>query len=219
MEESTIPLPPLLRLALTYAPQPSHDLFASLFALDTKFAGIIRQSREPILAQMRLAWWRETLGKPAGERPASDPLLASLARWEGEEAALCDLAEGWEQLLAEPVFGEKEIEAFATARGECFAAIARLSGQNDYANIARTAGKVWALADLAQGLSDSHERAAVHAIMNHLELPGQRLPRTLRPLTILAGLARRSIAGGEGTALLSKPTDMFLAIRLGLIGR
>lgn len=217
-EENTVPLPHLLRLALSYAPHLSRDLFASLFALDTKFAGIIRQSREPMLAQMRLAWWRETLEKPVQDRPTGDPLLATLAPWEGEEAALCGLAAGWEQLLAEPILEEKEIQAFAAARGECFAALARLTGLSAYAKTAHAAGALWALADLAQGLSDTQERTTVHAIMNRTHMPRQRLPRTLRPLTILAGLARRSIAKGEG-ALLVKPTDMIVAVRLGLIGR
>ena len=81
---SSLPLPQ--RLALSYAPRASRNAFAGLLALDTRFAGIVRHAREPMLAQMRLAWWRDVLAKPAAEWPTGEPLLALLAEWQGESS-------------------------------------------------------------------------------------------------------------------------------------
>jgi hypothetical protein len=44
------------------------------------------------------------------------------------------------------------------------------------------------------------------------------LPRTLRPLTVLTGLARRSLGRG-GAPLLDGPRAALLAMRLGIAGR
>ena len=219
MTESTVSQLPLsLRLALSYAPRRSHDLFLGLFALDTKFAGIVRHAREPMLAQMRLAWWREMLAKPVSERPSGDLLLTMLAIWQGEEDVLSGLAEGWEILLAEPPFGADEIVRFAAARAACFAALARLTGNGAQAVQAKQAGYLWALADLVQGLSDPVERGAALALARDEPPLKGRLPRDLRPLAVLSGLARRNVASGKG-AMLSGPLDMLTVFRLGLIGR
>ncbi|MDD3799168.1 MAG: hypothetical protein PHE36_08330 [Novosphingobium sp.] len=213
---ASLPIPQ--RLALSYAPGRSRELFMALFALDARLAGIVRQAREPMLAQMRLAWWRETLGKPGGERPSGEPLLAFLAAWEGEEAALSGLAEGWESLLAEPPFGEEEIRSFAKGRADAFAALARLAGAGGHADAARKAAHCWALMDLARGLSDPRERDLALALAEEEAAAGWALPRSLRPLSVLGGLARRNAARGGGE-LLGGPGDMLAALRLGLTGR
>jgi len=57
-EELLDSLGPLNRLALAYAPQSTRLPLLALLALDMRLAGIVRNSREPMLAQLRLAWWR-----------------------------------------------------------------------------------------------------------------------------------------------------------------
>jgi len=213
---SSLPLPQ--RLALSYAPRASRNAFAGLFALDTRFAGIVRHAREPMLAQMRLAWWRDVLAKPAAEWPTGEPLLALLAEWQGESAALCGLAEGWECLLAEPPFGASEIDGFAMGRAECFAALTRLASMGERADDARRAGRIWALADLAQGLGKPQERESALAMARKEAGTRFRLPRALRPALVLAGLARRAVKRGGGD-LLAGPADMLAALRLGIMGR
>ena len=51
-----------------------------------------------MLAQIRLAWWREMFGRPASDWPAGEPLLAQLAAWDAERAGLAALADGWEAM-------------------------------------------------------------------------------------------------------------------------
>ncbi len=211
-----LPLP--VRLALSYAPARSRPLFLGFFALDSRLAGIIRQGKEPILAQMRLAWWRETLEKEPAARPSAEPLLEILADWRGEEQALAGLAEGWEILLAEPPLSEQQIMRFGQARGTAVAALARLSGQPGHAEPAARAGLLWAMADLAGGVTEPTEREIALSIARGAACAPAKLPRALRPLAVLAGLARRSVAR-SGTPMLDGASTGLLAMRLGILGR
>ena len=74
-------LPVLHRLALTYAPARATRPTLALLALDARLAGIVRSASEPMLAQLRLAWWREQLEIDLTARPAGEPLLAVLESW------------------------------------------------------------------------------------------------------------------------------------------
>jgi phytoene synthase len=55
-------LPIERRLALAYAPGRARAATLGLFALDAALGNLVRAAREPLLGQMRLAWWREELG-------------------------------------------------------------------------------------------------------------------------------------------------------------
>jgi phytoene synthase len=72
------------------------------------------------------------------------------------------------------------------------------------------------LGDLAANLSDPVERSAAIAAADLQPRCG--LPRSLRPLSVLAGLAHRSLEQG-GTPLVSGPGALLRAVRLGITGR
>src|ERR1700741_297330 len=91
-------LPPLHRLALAYAAGDARLPTLALLALDTRLAGIVRNSHEPSLAQLRLAWWREQLQVEAADWPRGEPLLAALKSWQGGHLSLVELVNGWEYL-------------------------------------------------------------------------------------------------------------------------
>ena len=205
------------RLALSYAPRTTRAGFAGLFAFDAALGDIIRQAREPVLAQLRLAWWRDALAKDVADRPNGNPVLGLLNAWGAETAALRDMVDGWEGLLDEGGLDEDAINRFATARADAFSALARLSGAGRIEEVAG-AGKLWALADLRSGLSDIGERdLALGMAQRALPLP-RTLPRAMRPLAVLAGLAHRALLRGNGV-ILSGKEDMVVAMRLGLFGR
>ena len=92
-------LSPPLRLALAWAPRHARPATLALFALDTRLAGFLRRATEPLPVQMRLAWWRDTLGAPPSAWPRGDPLLDELRTWAAPEG-LVALVDGWEGLLA-----------------------------------------------------------------------------------------------------------------------
>lgn len=207
-------LGPAARLALAYAPARTRPLAMGLLALDQRLAETIRTVREPVLAQIRLAWWREQLEAAGGGADRGEPLLALLAAWGERRAALARLAEGWEELIGEAPLNRAALEACAAARASGWGELAQLLG-HDPAE-ARRAAQGWALADLAPRLSHPDERAAVLDLAAAHDWSRPRLPRDLRPLLVLSGLARRR----RGQApLLDGGGAMATALRLGLLGR
>lgn len=202
-------LPPVQRLALAYAPARAREPTLALLALDTRLAGIVRNSHEPSLAQLRLAWWREQLRVPAAEWPRGEPLLLALRTWQGRHDALTELVDGWEYLTGAAPLPDADLLAFARGRGEAFAALAEVVGAGREA--AAHLGRRWALADLAANVSNAEERqAAARLLAAEARVP--RVARALRPLAVLHGLALRRPQGGSAATVLT-------AMRLGLLGR
>jgi phytoene synthase len=184
-------LSPPERLAVAYAPRAFQPLWEGLLALDRRLADAAREGRDPLMIQLRLAWWRDRFASPAADWPAGEPLLALLAAWDSEREALGGLVDG----LEARVVGEDGGTALGEARVAAVAALARLSGvQADEA--VRHAAAEWL------GLEPPGPRAP-------------RLPPALRPLVILRGMALREASGHTGSPL----RDFLAILRLGLIGR
>lgn len=213
------PLPLPQRLALNYASPPLRGPATALFTLDARLGELVAKANEPLLAQLRLAWWRDELRKPAADRARGDPVLDSVGEsWGGEEKVLSALVDGWESLVGDAPLPEHAIAAFAEGRSGTFAALARLVGRADAIAAARETGTIWALADFAANVTDEEERAvAVRLAGETAPAPG-KLPRILRPLAILRGLSRRALARGGGP-LVSGRGDILAALRLGMFGR
>ena len=208
-------MPVHLRLALSYAPVRTRALTLGLFALDCRLAGIVRGTREPLLGQVKLAWWRDRLGEKAEAWPEGEPVLAALRLWGAETGALSAMVDGWEGLLGEPLDGDA-LERFADGRASAFGALARLLQADP--DEAMRAARGWALVDLSGKLGDPSERSVAQELADQLDWQRCRLPRSLRPLAILHGLARRAMLRGEGE-LLAGGTAGLVALRLGLLGR
>lgn len=204
---------PLARLALAYAPAPAREDWLTLLALDARLAGVVRSAREPVLAQLRLAWWRDRFAADPASWPSGEPLLARLASWRlvSELGALVD---GWEALLGEPPLDAAALTEFAAGRGRAMAALAaRLEA--DVA-VSEAGARRWALADLALHVGDPSEREAARQLLGEIG-PSGRTARTMRPLAVLAGLTERAVRRGHSEAL-SGPGALFAAIRLGIAG-
>jgi 15-cis-phytoene synthase len=211
-------LPMLTRLALSYAPKAMRPASLALFALDARLADTLRSVSEPMLAQIRLAWWRDMLVRAPDQRPGGEPLLAALEVWEGHSVALGALVDGWEELVGEDALGEPAMRRFCAGRGAAFAALAEIGGQAQAADRAQAAGEGWALADLAARLDNPGERETALALVGAHDWCRIALPRALRPLAVLHALAVREGRSGKGLGHLS-PGTMFAAVRVGLFGR
>jgi len=175
---------------------------------------VVRTAREPMLAQLKLAWWRDRLVADPAVWPKGEPLLARLAQWR-EPAGLGALVDGWESLLGEPPLGAGELAAFSEGRAAGLGALAAQLGAE--ASGVPEAGRSWAAAELLLERGDPGEQAAARSLLDETTGPG-RLARELRPLVVLAGVTRRA-AVGRGAADLYRPGAYFRAIRLGLLGR
>lgn len=207
-------LSPLYRLALAYAPGPAKPAWLTFLALDTRLAGLLRQARDPVLAQIRLAWWRERLEQPPQDRPRGEPLLAKLADWPDGGSALSPLVDGWEALLGDPPLARPALESFAQGRA---AGISALAACLSLADPAPDLARSWAIADLACHLGDPREQ--VLAMDGLAERPASAgLPKSLRPLLVLQRVNHRAARKG-GAAHLTTPAALFTAMRAGLLGR
>ncbi len=154
-------------------------------------------AREVLLAQIKLAWWRERLAEEPAARPKGQPLLAALAGWHGSSAPLQALVDGWEAML-DP--DEPNPAALAEARAALGRGLAQQAGRGEAAETAGAALSGWSLAAMGAGQA----------------MPTLSLPRELRALAVLHGLARRR--GGQ-IPLLDGPLALAAAMRIGMIGR
>ena len=208
-------LPPLQRLALSYAPAAMREIWAAFLALDMRLAATVRQAREPILGQLRLAWWRDRLSEDPARWPQGEPLLALLAPWQDGASALLPLVNGWEYMLGEAPLTTEALSAMADGRAGAVAAIAAYAGTASAGDAAARLARGWAFADLAAHLSHPEEKAAALRLMAAHDWSHAALPRAMRPLIVLQGVARReanTIHNGGVRALL-------FAMRLGILGR
>lgn len=209
-------LPVLQRLALAYAPAAVRTPTLALLAFDTRLAGIVRASHEPMLAQLRLAWWREQLLAADPGWSSGDPLLRILHSWQGRLPALVALVDGWEAMTGDAPLPAEPLLALAQGRGAAFAGLAELAGVPEHGAAAAELGTSWALADLAVRLSHPDERELARALAAERVSPRRALPRRLRPLAVLHGLARRSL---RSEAAHRPAATLLAALRIGLLGR
>ena len=208
-------LPIERRLALAYSPARARAATLALFGLDQRLAALVGGAREPVLGQIKLAWWREQLAKAPAERATGEPLLALIASWGEHGGALVALVDGWEQALDQSDSAAAVISAIARGRAGAAAALAHVLGQPGSAEAAGRAAQGWAVAEFAVNSNEGEDAAAWSELIAVQDWSPLHLPRELRALTVLFGLARRS----RGTRpLLSGPLAGLAAIRLGLFG-
>jgi len=198
------------RVAVLYAPKRLRPRFYVMLLLDAQLARIALTAREPMLAQLKLAWWRDTIAGPA--RSQGHPLAQELeTSWPEGREPLSGLVDAWEDVAA----GERLLaaaQAVAGARSAAFAAAARAEPGGACASAALR----WTLVALAVRHPGESERENMLAAAR--EIGPAPLPRDLRPLALLDGLARRALERGE-VALLGDRLSPLAALRLGIFGR
>lgn len=204
-------------MALAWQPATSRPALTALFAFDAHLGRLVGNANEPLLGQMRLAWWRERLSEPAADRPTGDPILAALGdHWRGAESALVRLVDGWEELLDEEAMTRDALSRFADARGRALGEFAARTGVSARQAAAERAGRRWALADFAFRTGSTLERDV--ALDAAQALPGTgRLPQSLRGIAVLEALADRAISRRE--PLAHGRAAALLALRVGTTGR
>ena len=168
-----------------------------MWNLDLALADVVSSTTEPALGAIRLAWWRERLEElDAGAAPA-EPRLSAVARQllgrgvTGSE--LSRLEDAWLPLLDPFPWGEQAADGLRLRGRILFGIGARLLGWQ--AQDGEAAGALWSLVDGARHCSDFRSRTflldqARRAISN---LPRERPPKALRPMTVLAALAAHDV--------------------------
>ena len=204
----------LIRVHWPPALRPAFD---ALFAIDDALGEVVAGSSQPMLAAIKLAWWRERLEElDRGIVPAEPRLLSAFEILlphgvTGHEIA--QIEAGWAALIEDDV----DRTAFRK-RGEALFAIgARLLGMPG-ADLA-DAGGLWAEIDVARrlgkGLPGLKPLPPSH-------IPRTQIPRTpgpLRPLTMFAALARRDALRGPPFEAEATPGRSWTLIRHRFSGR
>lgn len=111
-------------LALLWLPARLRQPLAALLAFDLALERVVAEVREPLLAEIRLAWWRERLAELAGgARPPAEPHLRALAAHARPAGADLVALEGLEDALL-PLLGgtAPALADVAARRGAALAA-------------------------------------------------------------------------------------------------
>ncbi len=188
---------PDIAFALGSAPAVVQPALQALWSLDDAFGRVLATGREAMISRIRLAWWREALERLDREPPPKEPILEGLAQYllpagiKGAE--LGEMEPGWALLPGDQPITADELESYAKARGgTLFRLSAHLLGE---AMAVEAAGEAWALVDLARHSTEKSDVDAALAAARARNLPG-RWPRKLRPLGMLASLAKRDLKRG-----------------------
>jgi 15-cis-phytoene synthase len=201
-------LTPPQMLALAYARGDSRDFLALLLRYDRRLGAIIANGKEPLIGQMRLAWWRDVIARPAASRPLGEPLVAALTALEQAQgggtaaaASMLLITDAWGGLLANEQWTTAVLADHLAARSAAifggYAAAKAGTGLRDGDVV--TAGRYWAACSLPEYCQTAAQHDAVTSHVTGMQ-PWYRLPATLRPLTILAFAAARQHWGQGSNA-------------------
>lgn len=211
-------LPPAQSLALAYAPSSVRPAWLGVMALDERLAQIVRHAREPMLGQIRLAWWRDLLAREPASWPEGEPLVRHIAEHLAVVApALADLATGWIYLLSGDVLSHDQLAGYLAGRAGGYAAVAgHVSGAAKNRNF-EAAATWWTLGDTFSQLTQQDEQSRLLALVPSVTGPEQRLVRSQRPLAVLAALGKRAVMREE--PVLEGRMSAVVALRVGMFGR
>lgn len=206
---------PVLLAMMPIAARPA---ISAIWGFDRAMAAIVARARgsEAILAQLRLAWWRDEIGELSVHRARPDPLLWALANRVPEEchSGLATVVDAWEALLLAEHFGVAEAIAHATRRGAALWALsAAILDGDDVGTTRNGQGDGWAATDIATNIEDKDIREALFEYTARAARVARAAPRALRALD---GWSLRIAARRGKPAPLR---DQLYLLRIGLIGR
>jgi len=216
--DSADPLPSEAVLALAWSSPEVRGPLSIALQLDQRLARIVARTTEPMLGQMRIAWWREALGKPVEQRPRGDAVLDAIgSHWAGREALLIAMVDAWEVFVTAERLGPAEIETFGSSRGAFFAALGGTRAAGGEARVAAAAFR-WAVADAAAAMSNPDERRLlIEAGLARGDRRGP-MPPGLRGLALLDSLAIRAMKR-DGLPLMEGRAASLAALRAAIFMR
>jgi 15-cis-phytoene synthase len=141
------------QLCLAYTKSAVRTPLTALFAVDLHLERIALGAREPMVARINLAWWREQgFARGAGDLASELAVLATAT--DLGVPFLCQMVEGWDALLASENDQAAEFASYAEGRGKAFFELAALLLGAKLTSDQAKIGEAWAFADLAEKRSD-----------------------------------------------------------------
>lgn len=178
-------------LTLLLAPAPARDTLLALYAFNIEIARIAEAVSEPMMGQIRLQWWRETVeGLDRGET-RGHAVAEALATTDISRESLLALIDARERDLSEEPFADLvALETYAAATS---AAVVRLTcvalGAVAPEGVVRNAGIAYALTGLLRALP-------LHASQGRLFMPADLLRlHEVDPHTVLTGRMTEGLRG------------------------
>lgn len=163
-----------------------------LWTLDARLGRVVATTTEPMIGQLRLAWWQEALTDASGVKGRGDPLVDALrAAGEAPPAGLTAWLDGWEALIA-----DVDLDAYAIGRGGGL--FQSLAGEATVPDWLMQAGAAWALWDLSGHVGNPHLAAQAISLARHKLVSSEpEWPASWRPMRIAYALAQRDIVHGK----------------------
>ena len=193
---------------LVSVPHARRAAMSALWELAARLTKLLIDAREPLIGQIKLAWWRDMAAMVAGDPaslPKGEPLLAELGvSWAGQEGlgALIDAAEA--TLLAES-------DAERRAASELFGRrLFALSGGTE------EGGKRWGLVWGAGVVEAAPDARRLLDDAKNADAPSRRIFAGHRALLMLDRWAG-TIARQDGER--HPRAEGLLLLRIGLFGR
>lgn len=181
------------RLLMAYAPPQERVWQGLVWALDERLAGVVRTVREPAIAAIRLAWWRDALVHADQSKGRGEPLIEAWRTHEhnADIPSLVDhLIDGWTVLLETEELTMSALHAYAEARGSALFSLLAAKA-SDGAPSVELMGALWTMWDLAGHLSDD---AAAQSVIDEARRIADRertvlSGRTAKPLRLACKVA------------------------------
>ncbi len=191
MFDAKAAISPPQRLSLIYLQEELRPLLTLFLLLDRRIEDIILNMNEAMIAQIKLAWWRDTIKLDV--KPKGEPLVKMI---EDIQNQYCDLdvtnalishINGWEYLiLNEESLSNDDLYRYATERGGAFfSLIATACGQTELRQGYRDLGCIWALSLFFNNGNKDAERARILANEYYNSIDYKQLSRLIRPLSLL----------------------------------
>jgi 15-cis-phytoene synthase len=181
MKDTNDAMSPPNQLSITYCKPAIRPFFSLLLSFDSRLRDVAVRNTEPLIGQLRLAWWRDAISADTQTPKSGEPLLSALYDLQPAEivtlarASMLDLLTAWEQVIvADDV--AKAAQDFAELRSDAlFGGYIRAINM-PYTDEARAVGVNWALNDIHfKGVDELNDAAKA-----------KLRDKKYRPLTILA---------------------------------
>ncbi|HEY0107188.1 MAG TPA: squalene/phytoene synthase family protein, partial [Rhizomicrobium sp.] len=170
-------------LASLFAPAQTRPLLHALYAFNIEIARVADTVREPMMGEIRLEWWRETLAGARAGRPRNHDVARALA----DLSAAVDLPlAAFEAMIAargfdasSEMFADRAMaEAYCDATsGNLMRLAAAILGRADD-GLAREAGISYALAGILRSLphhAARHKSFLPESLLNAVDLTKEQL--------------------------------------------
>ena len=210
-------------LLLSYAPPETRYWHRLAWVIDERLAHVVRTVREPSIAAIRMAWWREALAAHDLSKGKSEPLVEAWRarpRNAAADQAVEQMINGWSVLADGAALTVEDMRAYAEGRGSGLFGLLTADGGGTSVEDVRRAGALWALWDLAGHVSNAKLAAQAMDLAHSYADQGSTLPkqRRLKPLRLALGIARREVVKGRVPSGGFGPRQYVKLLWMGLTG-